>query len=305
MKYYKKLIRFVQSLRTGLLAVVCLLCIAGLLAGCGAEDKLLSELRKESESAADSPENAGRTDEKADEEVLDAGENKTGSGPGAGEKSGQSAGTDDRVGQGAGIGTDDSAKGQSAGGRDVQGAMQNTGSGGDQAAETIYVHVCGAVVRPGVYEMPEGSRFYEAVDAAGGFAEDACEDYLNMAALLADGSRLEIPTRKEIQERKEAEDKSGISGGGSKETEYSYYTVPEAPAAETGNTGTSAEGLVNINTADITGLCALPGIGEGRAKAIIEYREKQGGFQKKEDIMQVSGIGEKMYARMEDYLTVE
>ena len=80
--------------------------------------------------------------------------------------------------------------------------------------------------------------------------------------------------------------------------------MPEASAPQA-ESGGSSGGLVNINTADIPGLCSLPGIGEGRAKAIVEYREKQGGFQKKEDIMQVSGIGEKMYARMEEYLTVE
>ena len=153
--------------------------------------------------------------------------------------------------------------------------------------------------------MPEGSRFYEAVEAAGGFSEDACQDYLNMAALLADGSRLEIPTLQVIRERETAEYKSGQSGESGKETEHHYYTVPEAPAAEKESAESAGGGLVNINTADMAGLCALPGIGEGRAKAIIEYREKQGGFQKKEDIMQVSGIGEKMYARMEEYLTVE
>lgn len=140
----------------------------------------------------------------------------------------------------------------------------------------IYVHVCGAVKNPGVYELPAGSRNYEAVEAAGGFAEDACEDYLNMAAVLADGSRLEIPTMEEAETMEES--------------------VRPAEASD---------GKVNINTADIEKLCTLPGVGEGRAKAIIEYREKQGGFRKKEDIMQVSGIGEKMFERMEAYLKVE
>lgn len=162
---------------------------------------------------------------------------------------------------------------------------ENNADGGASRRETVYVHVCGAVKKPGVYEMPAGSRFYEAVEAAGGFAEGACEDYLNMAAPLADGSRLEIPTQEEISEREGAGEKW--------------------PDPNSGDAAGASGGLVNINTADADGLCKLPGVGEGRAKAIIEYREKQGGFQKKEDIMQVSGIGEKMYARMEEYLTVE
>lgn len=167
-------------------------------------------------------------------------------------------------------------KGSDAGENGTQGSAA---SGVEKEADVIYVHVCGAVKNPGVYGLPAGSRCYEAVEAAGGFAEDACEDYLNMAALLSDGSRLEIPTIKEAQ----AMEESGQAAGKTEES----------------------DGKVNINTADVDELCKLPGVGEGRAKAIIEYREKQGRFQKKEDIMQVSGIGEKMYARMEEYLKIE
>ncbi len=254
----------------GFLAGICLL------AGCGAEDKLLLELRQEESVGLDAPGNAGEAEE--------------------GEGAGQSV---------------DVGAGERAGQETESGNIADAGA--SRETGTIYVHVCGAVASPGVYGMPEGSRFYEAVDMAGGFAEDACRDYLNMAAPLADGSRLEIPALEEIREREKAEDQRDGSDAEDDKEKYNYYTVKEEPAtdagsAEAGNTnspGVSAEGLVNINTADIAGLCALPGIGEGRAKAIIEYREKQGGFQKKEDIMQVSGIGEKMYARMEGYLCIE
>lgn len=152
----------------------------------------------------------------------------------------------------------------------------------EEVSRKIYVHVCGAVERPGVYELPFGSRFFEAVDAAGGFSAEACQDYLNMASLLEDGSMLKIPTLKEAEER----EKTG--------------QLPEG----TENGAGSEDGLININTADVTELSTLPGIGEARAKAILEYREKQGGFQKKEDLMQVSGIGKKMYAKIKDYISV-
>lgn len=208
MKLLRKNAEFLKRLRPGL-AVVCFLAAVLLLSGCGQEDALLSELRRENANGASGPE---------------------GDWPDGAAEAGRSQG------------------------------------------EKVWVHVCGAVKSPGVYELPAGSRFYEAVEAAGGFAENACEDYLNLAAVLSDGSRLEIPTLEEIAERKASE---------------------------------KEDGLVNINTADAEKLCSLPGVGEGRAKAIVEYREKQGGFQKKEDIMQVSGIGEKMYERMEAYLTVE
>ena len=291
--------------------MVCFLGIVCLLIGCGSEDKLLSELRAESGDASDGLERAGEAGKRQDGE--DPAENRPNSSMGAdGTADGKTGqGTDHNAGKDAGQGTDlnaDENAGAENGKASGQGFGQAAGdgdAGNTEKRAAIYVHVCGAVVSPGVYEMPEGSRFYEAVDAAGGLAEDACQDYLNMAALLADGSRLEIPTLQKIRERETAEDKSGQSGGNDRNAEYSYYTAPEISATEGGSAGESETGLVNINTADIAGLCALPGIGEGRAKAIIEYREKQGGFQKKEDIMQVSGIGEKMYARMEEYLAVE
>ncbi len=238
-------------------SVVCILCAACLLAGCGSEGELLSELRSEKADILES-------DTSPEEEM--AAENAAADGA-------------------------------------AEGSEAETGEGGVKAQEVwtgaeepapICVHVCGAVELPGVYEMPAGSRFYEAVEMAGGFAEDACRDYLNMAAPLADGSRLEIPTAESVR-----------ADGETEKEEYNYYTVPETSASQSESAAGSDAGLVNINTADIAGLCALPGVGEGRAKAIIEYREKQGGFQKKEDIMQVSGIGEKMYARMEEYLSVE
>lgn len=294
--------------------MVCFLGIVCLLIGCGSEDKLLSELRAESGDASDGLERAGEAGKRQDGE--DSAENRpngsTGADGTADGKTGQgtdhNAGKDaGEAGQGTGLNADENA-GAENGKASGQGFGQAAGdgdAGNTEKRAAIYVHVCGAVVSPGVYEMPEGSRFYEAVDAAGGFAEDACQDYLNMAALLADGSRLEIPTLQAVQEREKAADKSGKAGGDGREEEYNYYIVPIMPAAEEKSAGSSEAGLVNINTADIAGLCALPGIGEGRAKAIIEYREKQGGFQKKEDIMQVSGIGEKMYARMEEYLAVE
>ena len=255
-------------------------------AGCGSEDKLLSELREESAAAEDAA----------------AGE--CGSAEGFG--TGQSVGVE--------VGPAPGQSGSAEGSYDERG-RNSVGGSSDERGQTetaeIYVHVCGAVRSPGVYELPAGSRFYEAVDAAGGFAEDACEDYLNMAATLADGSRLEIPTMKEISEREAPPSESAQGGKTEKSADHGYYTLEKDQGADPGgatgggNGENGADGLVNLNTADIEELCRLPGIGEGRAKAILEYRQKQGGFQKKEDIMQVSGIGEKMYARMEAYLTVE
>lgn len=281
----------VKGLQRGLF-VVCFLALL-LAAGCGSEDRLLSGLREE-----------------RDVSFGDEADRLATEGPGAG------APEDAGAAQGAGASGDSGAV-QDTGTENETGAGQEAGPAvdsdiGQAAGGEIYVHVCGAVKDPGVYGLPAGSRFYEAVEAAGGFAEDACRDYLNMAAVLADGSRLEIPTVEEIREKEALEREQAKDGGEKTPAEEGYYTLAGEPGtADTGENETAGEaasapeGLININTAGIEELCRLPGIGEGRAKAILEYRDKQGSFGKKEDIMQVSGIGEKMYARMEAYLTVD
>ena len=138
----------------------------------------------------------------------------------------------------------------------------------------ILVHVCGAVVNPGVVELPLGSRAEDALLAAGGFAEDASRDYVNLAGYVNDGEKLYFPTREEVT--------AGL----------------QAQAAED-------DGLVNINTADVAALCTLPGIGEARARDIIAYRETHGDFKSCEDIMKVSGIKTSVYNKLSDKIKVK
>ena len=143
--------------------------------------------------------------------------------------------------------------------------------------ETIYVHICGAVNNPGVFEFERGKRVFDAVEAAGGFATDAACDYVNLAKLLDDGDKIVIPTMQELEENPSyLEDSRGES---------------------------LTDGKININTADINALCSITGIGETRAKAIIDYRDSNGPFGGPEDIKKVSGIGEATYAKLKDEIT--
>lgn len=164
--------------------------------------------------------------------------------------------------------------------------------------QTIYVHVCGAVVNPNVYELPTGSRVYEAVQMAGGFTEDADESYVNQAQTLSDGVKLVIPTIEQTQamvtENSEV-DLVGIVGeqGG----------VQETAASAQGETA-SSDGKININTATEAELCNIPGIGATRAAAIVAYRQEKGGFSAIEDIMNVSGIKEGTYEKIKDSIKV-
>lgn len=159
----------------------------------------------------------------------------------------------------------------------------------------IYVHVCGEVNCPGVYEFNEGDRVYSAIEAAGGFTENACESYVNLAEELTDGSKIVIPNDGQIEENRDI----GIIRTGE-----NVYSTGAASSEKTDSHGADS-GLVNINTASEDRLCTLSGIGKSKAEAIIKYRENAGGFSNKEEIKNVSGIGDGIYAKLKDEITVE
>ena len=149
------------------------------------------------------------------------------------------------------------------------------------------MYVCGAVVCPGVYTLPEGSRVYEAVAMAGGLLETAEPRALNQARLLSDGEQITVLTVEEVQ-----------SG------EIPVQENPDGNSGEGGASSGSAGEKVNLNTADEAELMTLSGIGESRAKAIIAYREENGNFQSIEEIMKIDGIKEKMFEKIKDFITV-
>ena len=151
--------------------------------------------------------------------------------------------------------------------------------------DTICVFVCGAVNCEGVYELPESARVIDAVEAAGGYSEEADRIYVNQAEYVYDTQRVEIPTIEEAQRLREIAEEAGISEGDS------------ASAHESG--------LIDINTADKLQLMKIPGIGENKAERIIEYRQIHGRFGSVEELMNVSGIGSGMFEKMKNCITVK
>lgn len=172
-------------------------------------------------------------------------------------------------------------------------------------ADFLYVHVCGAVKRPGVYELAAGCRVYEAVQAAGGFAADADQNYVNQAQVLEDGVKLVIPTGEETAALKAQGEDGGSAGTAQAQSGAAAELgiIGGAGAGQESSSGT-ADGKININTATEAELCNIPGIGATRAAAIAAYRESHGGFQKPEDIMKVNGIKEGMYEKIKDSISV-
>lgn len=154
---------------------------------------------------------------------------------------------------------------------------------GNSEKSGIYVYICGEVINPGVYELSGDSRIYEAVDAAGGFTENAARECVNLASKVSDGMQITIYNREESASLQA--DSASVDGNA-------------------GKSGTSGSGLVNLNTATKEELMTLKGIGESKAEDIIRYREKSGGFKKIEDIMKISGIKENGFQKIKDSITV-
>lgn len=173
------------------------------------------------------------------------------------------------------------------------------------AGSVLYVHVCGAVETPGVYELPAGSRVYEAVQAAGGFSADAEQNYVNQAQILTDGVKLVIPTWEEAAAAKSGEEADSGAAAQEKSDAVLQIGIVGGEEPPGGEAAERTDAKININTASVKELCSIPGVGETRAAAIVSYRESHGGFAKPEDIMKVSGIKEGMYEKIKDSISVE
>lgn len=153
------------------------------------------------------------------------------------------------------------------------GSGSGSGSGGDMTPGVpIFVHILGAVSAPGLYELRDGDRAVDAVAAAGGFTEGADLAQLNLARFVSDGEQIVVP----------------IIGA-------------EPPSTSPGLT---ASGKVNINTADAVALETLPRVGPAMSARIIAWREQNGRFVVVEDLMNVSGVGEKTFDGLKELISI-
>ncbi|MCU1558497.1 MAG: competence protein ComEA [Microbacteriaceae bacterium] len=140
---------------------------------------------------------------------------------------------------------------------------------------TLFVHILGAVERPGLYTLSDGDRAVDAIASAGGFSATADQSQLNLARLIVDGEQIYVPN------------------------------IGEAPpVASSDAVGTGVGGKVNINTADAATLETLPRVGPAMAKRIVDWRAANGRFTAVEDLMSVSGVGEKTFEQLKDLVTI-
>jgi competence protein ComEA len=159
------------------------------------------------------------------------------------------------------------------------GSSSGAPAGGPRAAKAgaaIFVHVVGAVAHPGLFSLRDGDRVVDAVAAAGGFAETADQAQVNLARFVSDGEQLVVPV------------------------------IGAAPTAGTGpgaGPGVSG-GKVNLNTADLSTLETLPRVGPAMAQRIIDWRTSNGRFSSVEDLMSITGVGDKTFQQLKDLVTV-
>lgn len=249
-------------------------------------------------------------------------------GAGAGVTSARSHTSDSTRAKGTGDGASSEASGldeSSDGAKDASDGAAGSGSGSEDA---IVVQVSGSVATPGVYELPLRARMQDAIAAAGGFAEDASADVLNLASALEDGQKIYVPKIGEAEAARSISDQdddavgdeeasaggSGAAGGsasaagGSGRSARSH--APSARSRKTSKSGSRSNKKslpahsISLNRANVQELSSLPGIGEATAKRIIADRRAHGRFKKVEDLCRVKGIGKKKLASIKRYLRV-
>ena len=153
----------------------------------------------------------------------------------------------------------------------------------------------GAVENPGLYWLDEGSRVNDALTAAG-VLETADTDQLNLAAVVADGSKIVVPYKTNSKSSDETPSNIDNTSGG----------LPSVDPSVSNNIDDSAASAkVNINTATVEQLKTLYGIGDSRANAIVKYREENGDFAAIEHITRVSGIGDGIFSNIKDNICVD
>ena len=175
--------------------------------------------------------------------------------------------------------------------------------------ETHKFNIKGAVVNPGVYSFSEGDRVIDAIEKSGGLLENADTSVINLSKNLFDEMVIIIYTYDEVNAMKNSNiiiqyvekecncpDIKNDACLSNDDTNYSDNNIDK--------NNESITKKVSINKASIEELTTLSGIGETKAKAIISYREENGNFSRIEDIMNVSGIGENIFAKIKDYITI-
>ena len=181
---------------------------------------------------------------------------------------------------------------------DLEESEENT----KEEINKIIVHVSGAVNKEGIVELEENSRVNDAIEKAGGVTENAYMKDINLAYKLEDGMKIYIPSKEEVENTKN--NGTSVKGGVSSSNKYYSYGENTNGSSNVNSKKDESNKKVNINTANKEELDTLPGIGEATVGKIIDYRNKNGKFKTKEEIKEVSGIGDSKYEQIKDLIEI-
>lgn len=180
----------------------------------------------------------------------------------------------------------------------------------EETPKKIYVDIKGSVKNPGVYEANEDNIINDVINMAGGFKSNAYKNNINLSKKVSDELVVYVFSKYEYSLLNKEKNTTDVCTSST----YNIDNCKESSVIVSGNvdtkssTSTNEENtqttIVNINTATISELTTLPGLGEKKAEAIIKYREEHGNFEKIEDITNVSGIGNSIYESIKDLITV-
>lgn len=173
----------------------------------------------------------------------------------------------------------------------------------EEKKDTYKVDIKGQVDKPGVYEVSNESRVIDVIQMAGGLKKDANTDFLNLSKKVEDGSVIWVYTTKEIEKLKEVKTVTEYIEKECHCPDVSNSACVTKPTNTNQNNSVSSNEKININKASLQELTKLNGIGEAKAKLIIEYRTKKK-FETIEEIKKVSGIGDSAYEKIKNFITV-
>lgn len=166
--------------------------------------------------------------------------------------------------------------------------LKSANSKSSGGSSVLIVDVSGAVKHPCVVRLKSGARVDDAIEAAGGLADDADASLIDRAAKVNDGDKVSVPSINDAQPQ----------------AQQGTDTVSTASGGNSGTSASQQNGLVNINSATAEQLDTLPGVGPSTAQAIIDDRTQNGPFSSIDDLMRVSGIGEKKFAKLKSGICI-
>lgn len=197
--------------------------------------------------------------------------------------------------------------------RNITQKVEEKNASKEISEDTIKIDIKGYVKEPGVYELIIGARVIDAIKAAGGLTEEAFTRYINLSKRLSDENVIIVNSKEEIDVIKKGENKeiycedtnsSCLDNKDVITNDLKQNTSNNLNNKSSDKIENNVNSLVNINTATVEELTALSGVGKSKAEKIIEYRNEFGNFKTIEDIKNVKGIGDTIYAKIKENITV-